>query len=71
MIQQNSLIFPPAENFSWIRANRLLVRGERGEISDLDVRWLEPVAGPMCRHSYHSPEWDAQTGFVRATEQVY
>ena len=36
----------------------------------IDVRWLEPVAGPICKHSYHSPEWDPQSGFVRATEQV-
>ena len=36
----------------------------------IDVRWLEPVAGPICKHSYHSPEWDAHSGFVRATEQV-
>ena len=36
----------------------------------IDVRWLEPVAGPICRRSYHSPEWDPRSGFVRAIEQV-
>ena len=36
----------------------------------IDPRWLEPVAGPVCKHSYHSPEWDPSSGFVRATEQV-
>ncbi len=36
----------------------------------IDVDWLEPVAGSICKHSYHSPEWDARSGFVRATEQV-
>ena len=36
----------------------------------IDPRWLEPVAGPVCKHSYHSPEWDPASGFVRATEQV-
>ena len=36
----------------------------------IDVRWLEPVAGAICKHSYHSPEWDPRSGFVRATEQV-
>ena len=36
----------------------------------IDVRWLEPIAGPICKHSYHSPEWDPRSGFVRATEQV-
>ena len=36
----------------------------------IDPRWIEPVAGTVCRRSYHSPHWDAQSGFVRATEQV-
>ena len=36
----------------------------------LDPAWIEPVAGALCRNSYHSPEWDAASGFVRATEQV-
>lgn len=36
----------------------------------IDPRWIEPVAGPVCRHSFHSPQWDAQSGFVRAVEQV-
>ena len=36
----------------------------------IDVRWLEPVAGAICKHNYHSPEWDARAGFVRAIEQV-
>ncbi len=38
--------------------------------AEIDPAWIEPAAGPICRHSYHSPEWDAQSGFVRATEQV-
>ncbi len=36
----------------------------------LDPTWIEPVAGDLCKHHYHSPEWDPQSGFVRATEQV-
>ena len=36
----------------------------------IDLRWIEPVAGALCRHHCHSPEWDPATGFVRATEQV-
>lgn len=56
----------------WIMAGELVdtSRMFARNAAVIDVRWLEPVAGPMCRHSYHSPEWDAQTGFVRATEQV-
>lgn len=36
----------------------------------IDPRWIEGIAGDICKHSYHSPEWDAQNGFVRAIEQV-
>jgi ATP-dependent helicase HrpA len=36
----------------------------------IDPRWIEPVAGDICRRSFHSPQWDAQSGFVRAVEQV-
>jgi ATP-dependent helicase HrpA len=36
----------------------------------IDPRWIESVAGALCRHHCHSPEWDPATGFVRATEQV-
>ena len=49
-----------------VDTSRLFAR----EAAEIDVRWLEPVAGPICKHSYHSPEWDARSGFVRATEQV-
>ena len=59
---------PPA----WIVAGELVdtARLYAREAAAIDVRWLEPVAGALCRHSYHSPEWDATSGFVRATEQV-
>ncbi len=32
--------------------------------------WLEPIAGPLCHHTYTSPQWDAASGFVRALETV-
>ena len=38
--------------------------------AEIDVRWIEPLAGDIAKHSYRSPEWDAENGFVRATEQV-
>jgi hypothetical protein len=34
------LDFADEQYFSWIRGPRFLVRGERGEIHGLDVRWL-------------------------------
>ena len=36
----------------------------------IDPRWIESIAGPLCKHSYRDPMWDEQNGFVRATEQV-
>ncbi|MFT4030269.1 MAG: Gfo/Idh/MocA family oxidoreductase [Protaetiibacter sp.] len=39
--------FAPEQYFSWIRANRLLVRGDRGEIRDGEVRSLESFDHPV------------------------
>lgn len=39
--------FAAEQYFSWIRANRLLVRGDRGEINDLDVRYLADYRTPV------------------------
>ena len=57
---------------SWIVAGELVDTSRlfARDAAVIDVRWLEPVAGPICKHSYHSPEWDPRSGFVRATEQV-
>ena len=57
---------------SWIVAGELVdtARLFARNAAVIDVRWLESVAGPVCRRSYHSPEWDPRFGFVRATEQV-
>ncbi len=56
----------------WVMAGELVdtARLFARNAAALDPAWIEPVAGPLCRHSYHSPEWDAASGFVRATEQV-
>ena len=59
--------FPP-----WIMAGELVdtARLFARNAALLDPSWIEPVAGSLCRHHYHSPEWDPASGFVRATEQV-
>ena len=36
----------------------------------IDPAWIESAASLVCKRSYHSPEWDAATGFVRAIERV-
>jgi len=57
---------------AWIMAGELVdtARLFARNAAELDPRWIEPVAGPLCRHTYHSPEWDPESGYVRATEQV-
>jgi ATP-dependent helicase HrpA len=56
----------------WLMAGELVdtARLFARNAAAIDPEWIEPVAGDLCRRSYHSPEWDAQSGFVRATEQV-
>ena len=56
----------------WIFAGELVdtARLFARTAATLDPTWIEPVAGDLCKHHYHSPEWDSQSGFVRATEQV-
>lgn len=39
--------FAPQQNRSWIRANRLLIRGPRGEISNSEVRYLVDFRTPV------------------------
>ena len=69
-------VFPGSALFKkqppWVMAGELVdtSRLYAREAAVLDPRWIEPVAGNLCKHSYHSPEWDATHGFVRATEQV-
>ena len=70
--QSNNPTTKQSNNFQWIVAGELVDTSRlfARNAAVIDVRWLEPVAGPVCKHSYHSPEWDPRTGFVRATEQV-
>jgi hypothetical protein len=39
--------FVEDQYFSWIRSHRVLVRGDRGEISDLNIRYLIDFRTPM------------------------
>lgn len=36
----------------------------------IDPQWIESIAASVVKRSYHSPEWDAQSGFVRCLESV-
>jgi len=57
---------------AWIMAGELVdtARLFARNAAEIDPTWIEPVAGPLCRHSYRAPEWDPATGYVRALEQV-
>ena len=49
-----------------VDTSRLFAR----RVATLDPDWIEPVAGPLCRHTYHSPFWDERVGTARALERV-
>ena len=70
--QSNNQTPKHSSNFQWIVAGELVDTSQlfARNAAVIDVRWLEPVARAICKHSYHSPEWDPRSGFVRATEQV-
>lgn len=66
-------VVPPKTSApAWIMAGELTetTRLFAHHAAEIDPRWIEPAAGDLCRHSYREPFWDAQSGFVRATEQV-
>ena len=60
--------FTEDQYFSWIRSHRVLVRGERGEIHDTTVRYLEdattPVTLELRRHAI------GQDGDLRASDSM-
>ena len=49
-----------------VETSRLFAR----QAAYIDPSWIEPLAGHLCKYSHHSPEWDADKGFVRVRERV-
>ncbi|MBP5320414.1 MAG: ATP-dependent RNA helicase HrpA [Kiritimatiellae bacterium] len=49
-----------------VETSRLFAR----TVACIDPAWIEPVAGHLCKYSYHSAAWDGQRGFVRVKERV-
>jgi ATP-dependent helicase HrpA len=39
-------------------------------VARIDHRWIEPLAGDLCRYHYRDPHWERKRGEVVATEQV-
>ena len=56
----------------WIMAGELVDTSRlfARHAATIDPRWIERVAGDICKRSYRDPQWDAEHGFVRALEQV-
>ena len=70
--------FTDDQYFSWVRTLRLLVRGDRGEIADGTVRYLEtfdsPVTLPLTRHDTgHAGNLEGHhlAGFTAGAEWIY
>jgi predicted dehydrogenase len=70
--------FTEDQYFSWIRASRVLIRGERGELDDRRVRWLldhrTPVVVDLVRHDAgHDGNLEAvhHVGITLGDEWVY
>ncbi len=63
---------PPAASQEWIVAGELVDTSRlfARNAAAIDVRWIESLAADVVKRSYREPEWDATSGFVRATEQV-
>ena len=68
----NKVLGQSGNSPEWIVAGELVDTSRlfARNAAEIDVRWIEPLAGDIAKHSYRSPEWDAENGFVRATEQV-
>ena len=49
-----------------VETSRLFAR----QAAYIDPSWIEPLASHLCKYSHHSPEWDAEKGFVRIRERV-
>ncbi len=56
----------------WIIAGELVetARLYARSAACIDPAWIEPIAGRLCKSSFHSPWWDADKGFARVRERV-
>ncbi|MDJ0781749.1 MAG: ATP-dependent RNA helicase HrpA [Desulfosarcinaceae bacterium] len=70
------MVFPGSGLFKtpgeWIVAAEMVVTSRlyARTVARIDPRWLEPLAGDLCRRSYRDPRWERKRGQVVVTEQV-
>lgn len=60
------------ESREWVLAGELVETSRLfGRMAAcIDPRWIEPIAGALCKVHRHSAFWDAERGFVRVHEDV-
>ncbi len=71
-----AMLFPGSGLFS--RGGEWIVAAEMVETSrlfartaaNIDVKWLEPIGGPLVKYSWHSPHWEKKRGEVTAMERA-
>jgi ATP-dependent helicase HrpA len=63
---------PRAAPLTWLMAGEMVETSRlyARQAASIDPSWIEPLARHLCKYSYHSPEWDAEKGFVRVRERV-
>ncbi len=70
------MVFPGSPQFnrsgqwivaaSFIETSRLFAL----TVATIEVEWVEPIAGHLCRYSWAEPHWEKKTGRVVALETV-
>lgn len=60
------------ESREWVLAGELVETSRLfgRTVACIDPRWIEPIAGPLCKVHRHSAFWDADKGFIRVHEDV-
>ncbi len=70
------MLFPGSVQFNrggeWIMASEFMETSKlfARTVATIKPQWLEPLAGDLCRSSYHSPHWEKKRGQVVAFENV-
>jgi ATP-dependent helicase HrpA len=74
--EREVMVFPGSALFNragdWIMAaeivetSRLFAR----TVAHIDPKWIEPLAGDLCRRTFMDPHWERKRGTVMAREQV-
>lgn len=56
----------------WVMAGELVDTSRlfARNAAEIDCRWIEPVARGVCKYSWHDPQWDPESGYVRVVERV-